>query len=108
MKTNWTKDDLRMYLLIYCANADFSESAEEDDFIKSKILHSDFSKMHAEFEADNDYQSIQKIQSAYEDLNYDSPDSLMDEMREFFKSDGEFDILERNLLMGLRHVLVGS
>lgn len=105
MAANWTKDDLRMYLLIYCANADFVESPEEMDYIKSKIGHSDFSKMHAEFEKDNDYQSIQKIQKAYEDLNYDSPDALFDEIREFFISDGEFDVLERNLIMGLKHIL---
>ena len=105
MAINWTKDDLRMYLLIYCANADFVESPEELEFIKSKIGHSDFAKMHAEFEGDNDYQSIQKIQKAYEALGYTSPDALFDEVREFFKSDGEFDILERNLMLYLKHIL---
>ena len=32
---NWTKEDLKTYLLIYCANADFSESKIEIEFIKS-------------------------------------------------------------------------
>ncbi len=105
MATNWTKDDLRMYLLIYCANADFVESPEELEFIKSKIGHSDFAKMHAEFEEDNDYQSIQKIQKAFESLDYESPDALMDEVREFFKSDGEFDTLEQNLMLYLKRIL---
>lgn len=107
MTTNWTKDDLRMYLLIYCANADFVESPKELEYIKTKVSHSNFAKMHAEFEKDNDYQSIQKIQAAYEALNYDSPDSLIDEAREFFKSDGDFDVLERNLMLSLRHILSG-
>ena len=105
MAENWTKDDLRMYLLIYCANADFVESPEEMEYIKSKIGHSDFAKMHAEFEKDNDYQSIQKIQKAYEALDYASHDDLLDEIREFFKSDGEFDTLERNLMLYLKRVL---
>ena len=49
MKTNWTEDELKAYLLIYCANADFTESKIEIDFIKSKILSSNFDKIHREF-----------------------------------------------------------
>ena len=67
MTTNWTKDDLRTYLLIYCANADFSISEKELTLIKSRIEKSDFDKIKAEFEEDNDYQSKNgEIQSALE------------------------------------------
>lgn len=105
MTTKWTRDDLRIYLLIYCANADFVETPQELDFIKSKFGNEGFIKMHSEFEKDNDYQSIQKIQAAYQNLSYDSPDELIEEVREFFNSDGDFDVLERNLIMGLKHIL---
>ena len=107
MTTNWTKDDFRTYLLIYCANADFTESTKELEFIKSKIDGSDFAKIHAEFDKDNDYQSIEKIQSAFKALNYDNADTLMQEVGEFFQADGEFDTLEQNLLLGLKRVLRG-
>lgn len=107
MNTNWTKDDLRTYLLIYCANADFTESKKELEFIKSKINGSDFARLHSEFDKDNDYQSIEKIQSAYKALDYDNADTLMQEVREFFYADGEFDTLEQNLLLGLKRVLRG-
>lgn len=51
---NWTKEELKIYILIYCANADFSESKVERAFIKERIAHSDFDKIHAEYEGDND------------------------------------------------------
>ena len=107
MTTNWTKDDLRTYLLIYCANADFSISEKELTLIKSRIEKSDFDKIKAEFEEDNDYQSIQKIQSAYKTLNYENADVLMQEVMDVFQADGDYDTLEQNLNMGLKNILRG-
>ena len=104
---NWTNEELKVYLLIYCANADFSESKFEIDYIKSKIESSSFDKIHAEFKNDNDYRSIQKIQSSMEKHNYnrDETNSLLDEIKELFLSDNEFDALEQNLFRGLKHIL---
>jgi copper chaperone CopZ len=106
-KTNWTKEELQTYVLIYCANADFTESKVEINFIKSEIEHSDFDKIHAEFEEDNDYQSIQKIQQAVEDLGYSNKEKnqLFEEIRTLFKADKKFDILEKNVLRGLKKIL---
>ena len=107
MMTNWTKEELKIYTLIYCANANFSESKFEIDFIKSKIQTSDFEKIHDEFEKDNDYQSIQKIQSSIKDHGYtnDSIDTLLKEIKALFLSGNEYDILEQNLYRGLSHIL---
>ena len=106
-KPNWTKEELKIYTLIYCANADFSESKVEIDFIKSKIQSSNFDKIHSEFEDDNDYQSIQKIQSSSEEHGdtKDETNSLFNEIKELFMSDKKYDVLEENLLLGLRHLL---
>ncbi|MFT4663065.1 MAG: hypothetical protein ACI8XB_003358 [Patiriisocius sp.] len=105
--TNWTKEELKVYILIYCANADFTESKFEINYIKSKIETSSFDKIHAEFENDNDYSSIQKIQSSMEQHNYNNEetDSLLAEIKELFLSDSEFDALEQNLFRGLKHIL---
>lgn len=110
MKDNnnhWTKEELKIYLLLYCANADFSESRSEIDLIKLKNSHSDFDKIHAEFESDNDYQSIQKIQDAIAKHGYSKNEieGLYEEIKELFLSDGKYDVLEQNLYMGLRHIL---
>jgi hypothetical protein len=107
INTNWTKEELKIYVLIYCANADFSESKFEVDFIKSKIQTSNFEKIHAEFEQDNDYQSIQKIQLSMEEHGYtnDETNRLFGEIKELFLSDKKYDILEQNLYRGLSHIL---
>jgi hypothetical protein len=104
---HWTKEEFKIYLLLYCANADFSESKSELDLIKLNASHSNFDKIHKEFEGDNDYQSIQKIQAAAEGHGYtvDELESLYEEIKELFLSDGKYDVLEQNLYRGLRHIL---
>ena len=62
MKTiDWTKDELVAYILLFAANADFKESAEERELIISKVDRQTFREIHEEFEADNDYQGLKKI-----------------------------------------------
>ena len=106
MDTIWTKEELNAYILIYCANADFTESKVEIDLIKSKIPSVVFEKVHHEFEKDNDYQSIQKIQSTIDRYGYTSNEKirLSNEIKEIFLSDEKYDILEKNLLLGLNHI----
>ena len=65
-----------------------------------------YDKIHAEFEADNDYQSIQKIQSAVQHHGYKMEDTLelFEDMKHLFESDDHFSILEKNVLKGLAHI----
>lgn len=109
MKTNWTKNDLKTYTLIYCANADFTESKVEIDFIKSKIKNANFDQLHKEFELDNDYQSIQKMQAAIRENNYSDAeiDQLIADIKALFLTDNDFDILEQNMLLGLKRIFKG-
>jgi len=102
---NWTKEELKIYILIYCSNADFIESKLEIDYIKSKLQNSNFEKIHAEFEEDNDYQSIQKILLSIKEHDCKNDKTLMKEIMELFLSDGKYDILEQNLYRGLKHIL---
>jgi len=105
--TSWTSEELRAYLLIHCANSDFTESNVELDFIRSKYGKPCLEKMHLEYDEDNDYQSIQKITSTIKRLNYSKEDIeyLMYDAKKLFLSDGKFDTLEHNLLLGLSHIL---
>lgn len=104
--TNWTKEELKIYFLIYCSKADFFESKVETDFIKSKTDVNSFERIHKEFDEDNDYQSIQKIQFAIEKFGYSQYDIslLLEEIKQLFLSDGKYGILEQNLYMGLNHI----
>ncbi len=105
MSSNWTNEELKIYILIYCSNADFLESKIETDYIRSKIKNGNFDKIHQEFEKDNDYQSIQKIQSSIIEHNHDNVESLLQEIKELFLTDDCFDIMEQNLYLGLKHLL---
>ena len=105
--TSWSKPQLKAYILLYCAHADFTESKEEKALILSKISGGSYGNIHQEFDADNDYQSIQKILSSLSRLGYSSEniEQLITEIRALFFSDGEFNILEKNLMMGLSRLL---
>lgn len=106
--TNWNKQELQTYILIFCMNANYTETSDEVIMIKEKSGYDIFAKMHKEFEKDNDYQSIQKIKKTMWRLGYndDQKELIFDEIKALFKADGELDILERNLKMGLKKLLL--
>lgn len=105
--TNWSEEELKVYIMIYCANADFLELKAEKDFIISKFKGNSFERIHDEFDKDNDNQSIQKIRLALEKYGYlkDGADRLFREMKELFLSDGKYDASEQNLFRGLSHII---
>ena len=107
--THWTKNELIAYLLLYCANADYVENESEIAIIQSKVDLIKYQAIHKEFEEDNDYQSIQKIQAAVERLGYSEAqiDDLILEMKDLFLIDGTLEAEENILFTGLKHLLKG-
>lgn len=105
--TQWTREELKAYVLIYGAHADFVESKEEIEVITSKIGQNSYSKMHSEFQKDNDHQSISKINTTLERLGYTQNEkiALLLELKKLFESDGRFDITERNMFSALERLL---
>ncbi|CAM1333802.1 hypothetical protein [Tenacibaculum aestuariivivum] len=103
----WTKKEFQTYVFIYCMNSDFRETAEELKLIDSKTSNKIYEDMHYEFEKDNDYQSIQKIIASSEKYNYtkEELDTLFNDIKELFLVDGEYVILEKSLLSGLKRLL---
>ena len=104
---NWTKDELVAYILLYAANSNFIEDNHERNEIIAKVDMQTFQKIHDEFDADNDYQSIQKIINGLEAHNYSKEDleNLFLDIKMMFLSDGEYDILEQNMMMQLKKIL---
>lgn len=104
---NWTKDELLAYTLLYAAHSDFKEDNHERNVIISKVDMQTFQKIHDEFDADNDYQSIQKIMASMEAHQFtkDDVDVLLSEVKLLLFSDGEFSINEQELLMSLKKLL---
>ena len=107
METNWTFEQLKTYILLYCADADFIQKKSELDFIKAGLQEEVFQVLQNEFEGDNDYQRVQKIQSTWSRLNltHRDLDAMVLSMKELFQTDGSVDQLERNLLLGIKRLL---
>lgn len=106
-KTDWTHEELKGYMLLYCAHADFNVSSEEKEYIKSRVGQEKYQKIRKEFDEDNDYQQIQKINAAIERFEYSKEeiDEAFQSIKKLFLADGEMDILEQNLYRGLKHLL---
>jgi len=106
-KTEWRKDEFEAYLLFYCANADFVETEEEKKFIHDRVSENVYSKIHLEFTKDNDYQRIQKIIHSAERLELTKAEIeiLFKEIEAIFKTDGHYDLIEKEIFKGLKRVL---
>ena len=105
--TNWTKDEFLAYTLLYSAHADYILDQEEKEMILDRVDASAYYKVSRELERDNDYQSLQKILSYTQTNKYSQEeiDTLMHEIELLFMCDGEYDILEKNMMMSLTKLL---
>lgn len=105
--TNWSREELKAYILLYCAYADFIETEAEKEYIKAKVGEDKYQKIHKEFDQDNDYQRIQKIQATVARFDYskNEVDRLFENIKKMFLTDGPVDILEENIYRGLQHLL---
>lgn len=106
-QTSWTHNELKAYMLLYAAHADFEITSEEKKYIKSRVEIDKFKHIKNEFDQDNDYQRIQKIQSTIERFEYsqDEISKLFQSMKNLFLADGEMDIKEKNIMRGFRRLL---
>lgn len=106
-QTNWSREEFEAYLLFYCANADFVITEEEKQLIHDKVSDAAYENMKTEFEADKDYTRIQKIIHTAErfELTKEEIQTLFNEITELFEADGNVDILEKEVFIGLRRVL---
>ncbi len=105
--TNWNKQELSAYVLLYCANANFSETEEETEVILSKVDPDKYKAILKEFNGDNDYQSISKIKASVNRLGYSENqiDDLIAETKTLFLADGNFDQSEKTIFFGLKKLL---
>jgi hypothetical protein len=106
-KTNWSRQELTAYILMYCAQANFIETKPEKEYIKAKVGEDKYKKVHREFDQDNDYQRIQKIEHTIDRFDYSKQeiDRLFGDIKKLFLSDGYIDNLEENIYRGLKHLL---
>ena len=103
----WTKDDFLAYTLLYAAHADYVFDNEEKDMILSKVDYNAYKNVINELLNDNDYQSLQKILKYINENKYDKKDIdlLLHEIELLFMCDGEYDVLEKNMMLNLTKLL---
>ncbi|MDO1500425.1 hypothetical protein Q2T40_09830 [Winogradskyella maritima] len=97
--SNWSKDDLKLYILLLCANADRNETSEELEMIKSKYRSSNFEDIYAEFKKDSEDEALEKIDENVQKHHFSSLEltEFKQEMHAIFKSDKNFTMWEENL-----------
>ncbi len=98
-KKQWSKQELKIYILLLCANADSVESQEELDLIQSKTNTETFTKIYNEFKNDNEDEGLEKIADSMQafDFSHIELANMKKEIHEVFFSDGKFLMMEKNL-----------
>lgn len=101
-----SKEELSVFILLYCANADFKVTRSEFKYINSKIDKLDFYRLSEIFNAYNDYQIINKIQSSFKKLNYSKEDKeyLLKEIRELINLESTSCFLKLIFFRGLKRL----
>ncbi|HRW22166.1 MAG TPA: hypothetical protein PLO05_10860 [Bacteroidales bacterium] len=105
--TNWSDNEFRTYLLLYCAYIDMFEHNDEKKLIKEKVGKDLYKKMHEEFDKDKDVTRLHKIQNTIKRLDYskEQKKSLIADTMELFLSDGKFTYMEQYLQKQLKRIL---
>ncbi|MEB8330699.1 hypothetical protein OO009_15180 [Flavobacteriaceae bacterium KMM 6897] len=93
----WSKNELKVYILLLCAQADWDETPEEIAFIKSKTTPEIFDKIKKEANEDNEDISLDKIEAAIEEHRFSTLEliELKKEIQDIFISDKNFTLKER-------------
>ena len=95
----WSKEELKIYILLLCAKIDEEESEEELAIIKSKTDEATFNKVYNEFSCDEEDGCFEKIEEAIHYHEY-APKELQElkkEILDIFHSDQHFSMKERYL-----------
>ena len=97
--TDWNSNEFKAYMLLFCAYVDMVEQKEEQKLIREKVGKKTYKRIHEEFDDDNDFARIQKLQHTAQRLNYSTKemDALIEETLELFKCDGKFLQIEQNM-----------
>ena len=96
---SWSYTEFKAYLLLYAADTNQIITEEEKEYIDSQFDALLVKTMQKELDDDNDYERIQKIMAYIEQnhLTNKDLDGLLKEVEEIYKSDGEYDSMEKTM-----------
>lgn len=105
---NWTFDEYMSFILYHAAMADFN-FADEEKAALLKIVNSDkLNEIRNIHKNNSDFENIQIILFFKEKFCKDDPDKILEveaAIRNMFDSDGEYNLLERNMKRALDMLL---
>ena len=97
--TNWTKEEIKTYILLLCARADSVESEDELNLIKSKTTPEIYNKMYSEFCEDDEDICFQKLEDSISQLDFSTMElaAFRREIHDVFMADKKFTMMEKRL-----------
>ena len=106
-KPKWSKNELKIYILLLCANADALQTEEELTLIRSKTDPESYNRLYIEFSKDNEELSLEKIKSSVAKHEYSNKEltHLRSEIKQIFLSDKKFERREQYLERILNNLL---
>ena len=104
---NWTKEEFKVFLLIYAAQSNFIETEEQIEYIASRFSNDVINNIRKETNKLNDYQKSAIIINHIKFNKYEQSDldNILLEIKELYKSDGVFDSLEQAIFSMLEKLL---
>ena len=104
---NWTKEEFKVFLLLFAAQTNFIETQEEIEYIESKFPNEIINRTRKEINKLNDYQKSEIIVNQIKSNEYTQSDldEILLEIKELYKSDGVFDSLEQSMFSMLEKLL---
>ena len=96
----WSYNEFLAFLLIYIAHVDMEFAEDEKTMIQKKFGESTYNKMLAEFNAMSDFAAYQTILD-YKGVYYPTAEQkaeILEKIKDLFHADGEFNIMEKELL----------
>lgn len=105
--STWTKDELLTYILMYVANSNGDESIQETNYILTRVDMNVFIRVSAQFERDNDYQTIQNIIEGVKKHDYYRNDlvDLFADIKLMAFADGDYNPMEQMIYSHLKKIL---
>ena len=105
--TNWTEEEFKAYLLIYASESNYEVTIEEQELIDFSFDEQIIDKIKSEVNNLNDYQKSQIIVEYIKLKKYDQNqlDKLLDEVKNMYEIDGQFDLYEQSIFNMLKKLL---
>ncbi|HLF65097.1 MAG TPA: hypothetical protein VI603_15140 [Saprospiraceae bacterium] len=103
----WSYDEFVAFLLFYAAKADMEFIDEEREMILKIVSEEKFSQIEQEYYRLTDFERINVIQ-AYKSKFYASAtkkNEIIEKIKKLCTADGEFDIMEQNMVMMIQKIL---